>query len=105
MGLAKSKLEWPKFDAVCDLTLEKVVLRLLLPLQSEGRTLKPCLLHGNCWDGNTAMDRRTDEAFVFDVCSFYGHSRYRSLEPFYLPSCCGTQPRKLGLSHFCACTV
>jgi len=97
MGLAKSKLEWPEFNAVCDLTLEKVVPRLLLPLQSEGRTLKPCLLHGNCWDGNTAMDKKTDEAFVFDVCSFYGHSKYRSLGSFHLPVCCGFLPRKQGL--------
>ena len=76
MKLAKPILQWPKFDIVCKLTLEKVVPRLLLPLQSEGRILKPCLVHGDCWDGNTAMDIRTGEAFVFDVCSFYGHNEY-----------------------------
>ena len=26
--------------------------------------------------GNTALDQRTKEAFVFDVCSFYGHNEY-----------------------------
>ena len=51
MDLAKAILEWPEFDVVCSLTLEKVVPRLLLPLQSDGRVLKPCLLHGDCWDG------------------------------------------------------
>ena len=76
MELAKPILEWPEFDVVCKLTLEKVVPRLLLPLQSNGRTLKPCLIHGDCWDGNTAMDSNTGEAFVFDVCSFYGHNEY-----------------------------
>jgi protein-ribulosamine 3-kinase len=76
MELAKPILKWPEFDVVCRLTLEKVVPRLLLPLQSEGRSLKPCLIHGDCWDGNTAMDARTGEAFVFDVCSFYGHNEY-----------------------------
>ncbi|KAI4268567.1 MAG: hypothetical protein LQ337_007766 [Flavoplaca oasis] len=76
MNLAKPILQWPEFDVVCKLTLEKVVPRLLLPLQSEGRVLKPCLVHGDCWDGNTAMDIRTGEAFVFDVCSFYGHNEY-----------------------------
>ena len=50
MDLAKPILKWPEFDVVCKLTLEKVVPRLLLPLQSEGRVLKPCLIHGNCWD-------------------------------------------------------
>ncbi|KAI4219041.1 MAG: hypothetical protein L6R36_008596, partial [Xanthoria steineri] len=76
MDLAKPILDWPEFDVVCRLTLEKVVPRLLLPLQSEGRVLKPCLVHGDCWDENTAMDIRTGEAFVFDVCSFYGHNEY-----------------------------
>lgn len=76
MDLAKPILNWPEFDVVCRLTLEKFVPRLLLALQSEGRTLKPCLIHGDCWDGNRAMDARTGEAFVFDVCSFYGHNEY-----------------------------
>lgn len=76
MNLAKPILNWPEFDIVCKLTLEIVVPRLLLPLQSDGRVLKPCLIHGDCWDGNTAMDMRTGEAFVFDVCSFYGHNEY-----------------------------
>lgn len=76
MSLAKPILQWPEFDVVCQLTLEKVVPRLLLPLQSEGRTIKPCLVHGDCWDGNTAMDMRTGKAFIFDVCSFYGHNEY-----------------------------
>ena len=51
MDLAMPILQWPEFDVVCKLTLEKVVPRLLLPLQSEGRVLKPCLIHGDCWDG------------------------------------------------------
>ncbi|KAI1669888.1 Fructosamin-kin multi-domain protein [Pyrenophora tritici-repentis] len=74
--LVKPILKWPEFDVVCDLTLKKVVPRLLLPLQADGRTLKPCLLHGNCWDGNIAVDAKTGEAFVFDTCSFYGHNEY-----------------------------
>jgi len=76
MDLAKSILKWPAFDAICDLTLRVVVPRLLLPLQEEGRILKPCLIHGDCWDGNTAIDAKTGEAFVFDVASFYGHNEY-----------------------------
>ncbi|KAG8533454.1 uncharacterized protein KY384_002237 [Bacidia gigantensis] len=76
MNLAKPILQWPEFDVVCKLTIEKVVPRLLLPLQSDGRILKPCLLHGDFWDGNTALDQRTGNAFVFDVCSFYGHNEY-----------------------------
>ena len=51
MDLAKPILNWPEFDLVCKLTLQKVVPRLLLPLEADGRVLKPCLIHGDCWDG------------------------------------------------------
>jgi fructosamine-3-kinase len=76
IDLASPVLQWAEFDLVSKLVPEKVVRRLLLPLQSEGRVLKPSLIHGNCWDGNTAMDMKTGEALIFDVCSFYGHNEY-----------------------------
>ena len=74
--LAKPVLKEAKFDIVCKLILERVVPRLLLPLQENGRSLKPSLIHGDCWDGNTATDAKTGGAIVFDVCSFYGHNEY-----------------------------
>ncbi|POR32463.1 Uncharacterized protein TPAR_07328 [Tolypocladium paradoxum] len=46
VDLASPILKWREFDVVAGLTLEKVVPRLLLPLQSDGRTIKPCLVHG-----------------------------------------------------------
>ncbi|KAH8591854.1 Fructosamine/Ketosamine-3-kinase [Bisporella sp. PMI_857] len=76
MKLVKHYLKWPEFEVVCEITLRKVVPRLLLPLQAEGRVLKPSLIHGDCWDGNTAMDAKTGHAFIFDACSFYGHNEY-----------------------------
>lgn len=75
MDCVKAAFNWPEFDILCKLTIDKVVPRLLLPLQSGGQTIKPCLVHGDCWDGNTAMD--TDgKAFIFDVYSFHGHNEY-----------------------------
>lgn len=67
---------WPEFEQLCDLILKKVIPRLLEPLQSEGRSIKPCLLHGDCWDENTATDMQTTEPFIFDAGSFYGHNEY-----------------------------
>ena len=63
---------WPEFKILTDLTLEKVIPRLLEPLQSEGRTIKPCLVHGDLWDENAAIDMNTGEPFVYDCGSFYG---------------------------------
>ncbi|EHK96155.1 hypothetical protein M7I_8141 [Glarea lozoyensis 74030] len=65
---------WPEFEQLVDITLNKVIPRLLEPLQSDGRSIKPCLLHGDCWDENTATDMESGEPFVFDAGSFYGHN-------------------------------
>lgn len=75
LSLAKTHLQWPEFDRLGELVLLKVVPALLLPLQSEGRSIKPCLVHGDCWDGNTAIGE-DGRAFFFDVASFYAHNEY-----------------------------
>ncbi|KAM7189970.1 putative Ketosamine-3-kinase [Rhypophila sp. PSN 637] len=73
----------PRFETLSTLTLSHVTPRLLLPLQASGRTLKPCLIHGDCWDGNTAIGlstagTRIPAVFVFDPCSFYAHNEYET---------------------------
>lgn len=75
-SLASPVFQWPEFDIVSRLVLDKVVPRLLLPLQSDGRVLKPSLIHGDCWDGNTAVGRKSGEAFIFDACSFHRHNEH-----------------------------
>jgi protein-ribulosamine 3-kinase len=67
---------WHEFEQLIHITLNKVIPRLLGPLQSDGRNIKPCLLHGDCWDENTATDMETGEPFIFDAGSFYGHNEY-----------------------------
>lgn len=68
--------EWPAFKMVCQLILDKVIPRLLEPLQANGRSIKPCLVHGDLWDENTATDTVTGEPFIFDAGSFYAHNEY-----------------------------
>jgi fructosamine-3-kinase len=67
---------WPQFRAVTDLILDVCVPTLLHPLQSDGRTIEPCLVHGNIWDENTATDVETGEPFVFDGSAMYAHNEY-----------------------------
>lgn len=69
---------WPEFKVLCDITLEKVIPRLCQPLQSDGRSIKPCLVHGDLWDENTATDMRTGEPFIFDPGSMYAHNEYET---------------------------
>ena len=67
---------FPGFKILCDLIMSVIVPRLLQPLQENGRYLKPSLVHGDCWDGNTALDFPDGRARIFDVCSFYAHNEY-----------------------------
>lgn len=62
----------PEFKLLADLTLQKVIRRLLEPLQTGGRSIEPCLVHGDVWDENAATDMNTGEPFVYDAASFYG---------------------------------
>ncbi|CDM37216.1 hypothetical protein DTO013E5_8405 [Penicillium roqueforti] len=55
---------------------DKVIPRLLRPLESEGRSVKPCLVHGDLWYGNTGKNATTGNPIMFDACSFYAHNEY-----------------------------
>lgn len=39
-------------SSLTDLLVDKVIARLLRPLQTGGRSIKPALCHGDIWDGN-----------------------------------------------------
>ena len=69
----KMRGENPELMEVAEEFIEKVVARLLRPLQTGGRTIKPSLCHGDLWDGNIQMDVDTQKPVVFDPCPFYGH--------------------------------
>lgn len=43
---------WPELYAISERVLNKVIPKLLGPLEAEGRTVKPCLIHGDLWEGN-----------------------------------------------------
>lgn len=45
----------PELEKLSVLLLEKVIPRLLRPLETEGRTVKPCLVHGDLWHGNSML--------------------------------------------------
>lgn len=58
---------------------EKVIPRLLRPLEGEGRRIQPTLVHGDLWCGNTGIiDESTEEGIVFDPSSFWAHNECMS---------------------------
>lgn len=68
--------EWEEFNDVRGWLFDFVIPRLLRPLQSGGKSIKPCLIHGDLWDENCTDDMNTGEPFVFDAGSVYAHNEY-----------------------------
>lgn len=68
-----------ELDEIVPPLLEKVIPRLLRPLQTHGRNIKPALVHGDIWYGNIATNANTGEAIMFDPSVFWGHNECRYL--------------------------
>ncbi|KAI1420703.1 Fructosamine kinase-domain-containing protein [Xylaria sp. FL1777] len=65
-----------ELDILSQALFDKVIPRLLRPLESEGRTVKPSLVHGDLWYANAGIDVSTDQPLVFDACCFFAHNEY-----------------------------
>ncbi|KAK6829586.1 fructosamine/ketosamine-3-kinase [Apiospora arundinis] len=64
--------------------MTKVIPRLLRPLETEGRTLTPTLVHGDIWDGNASVDVNTGLPIIFDATPLYAHNEYE-MAPWWAP--------------------
>ncbi|PLB52577.1 hypothetical protein P170DRAFT_453906 [Aspergillus steynii IBT 23096] len=65
-----------EFETLVPVIFEKVIPRLLRPLESDGRVVKPSLVHGDLWYGNSGVDVTSNESLVFDACCLYAHNEY-----------------------------
>ena len=65
---------WAELAAALDVTVKVVIPRLLGVLEQNGRSIKPCLIHGDLWEGNIGTDLETGEIYIFDAASYYGHN-------------------------------
>ncbi|KAK4223573.1 Fructosamine/Ketosamine-3-kinase [Podospora fimiseda] len=45
-------------------------------LETDGRKVKPSLIHGDLWCGNVGVVKETGEAVVYDPAAFWGHNEY-----------------------------
>ncbi|KAL1862500.1 hypothetical protein VTK73DRAFT_6876 [Phialemonium thermophilum] len=64
---------WQELDDAVQTTLHRLIPRLLDPLTSDGRSIKPCLIHGDLWEANIGTDAYTGEIYIFDACAYYAH--------------------------------
>ena len=65
----------PELDALLPQLFDTVIPRLLRPLESGGRKIKPSLVHGDLWYGNAGIiDGDTEKGIVYDPASFWAHN-------------------------------
>ncbi|KAL9121833.1 MAG: hypothetical protein Q9187_001608 [Circinaria calcarea] len=65
---------WPALEKVSDRILTAVLPRLLGVLESDGRSVKPSLIHGDLWDGNVGTEVGTGNILIFDAGAYYAHN-------------------------------
>lgn len=67
----------PELEAMLPGFYQKVIPRLLRPLESGGRKLQPSFVHGDLWCGNAAIiNEDTGEGIAFDPAGFWAHNEY-----------------------------
>lgn len=67
---------WQEYQDAFEILKRDVVPRLLEPLQADGRTLKPSLIHGDLWEENTGTDLQSNQPVVFDAAAQYAHNEF-----------------------------
>ena len=59
-------------------TISKVIPRLLRPLKTGGRQIKPRLVHGDLYSGNVSVDAATSGPILYDATCLYAHNECKS---------------------------
>jgi len=60
-------------------TMDMVVHRLLRPLETGGRQIKPCLVHGDLYSGNVSVDVETGRPVLYDATCLYAHDECKTI--------------------------
>ena len=69
-----SQGEDKEMQELCQGILDKVIPRLLRPLETGGRQIQPRLIHGDLWAGNTSWNIDTNMPVVYDAAALYAHN-------------------------------
>jgi fructosamine-3-kinase len=65
---------WPEYERAIQQVAWKVIPHLLEALKSEGRQIKPCIIHGDLWEGNMGINMETGDTLLFDAGSYFAHN-------------------------------
>jgi len=65
---------WEELDRLEKRIFSDVIPKLIGNLERDGRTVKPCLIHADLWEGNTGTSYDTGNIYIFDSGAFYAHN-------------------------------
>jgi len=65
---------WEELDIIEQRIFSHVIPILIGNLERDGRTVKPCLIHNDLWEGNTGTSYDNGAVYVFDSGAFYAHN-------------------------------
>jgi protein-ribulosamine 3-kinase len=63
-----------ELDKLASGLIERVIPRLLRPLECDGRSIKPMLVYGDLQERNAKTDLATQNPVIFDAGSFWGYN-------------------------------
>lgn len=64
-----------EMERLIGILFNRIIPRLIRPLETGSRGIKPRLLHTDLWSGNRAVNE-VGEPVIFDPCSIYGHNEF-----------------------------
>lgn len=70
----KSNGTWPELADTFQTIVGSVIPRLLDALKANGRQIKPCLIHGDLWEGNIGTEYETGQIYIYDSAAYYAHN-------------------------------
>lgn len=64
-----------EMEALLKPLFERIIPRLIRPLETGGRTIVPRLVHTDLWTGNRAYNEKGED-IIFDPCGIYAHNEF-----------------------------
>lgn len=71
-------------DDLVSFYLEKAIPRYIRPLESDGRSVQPTLLHTDLWPGNVKFKRDSETICIFDANALWGHNESKFSTPLHV---------------------
>ena len=66
--------DWEEMNILEQRIFDLVIPRLIGNLENDGRSVKPSLIHGDLWEGNTGTSYEDGSVRLFDSAALYAHN-------------------------------